>query len=169
MDATILIRAATAADAGDVARVYNHYVRETTITFEEVDVAAADIARRIGDVQAAGLPWLVAERGGAVVGYAYASKWHARTAYRFSVEVTVYVDVAHPRRGVGSRLYAEMFPMLERKGLHVLIAAIALPNEPSVGLHERFGFAPAGRFREIGFKLGRWVDVGYWQRTLSPG
>ena len=169
MDHSILIRSATAADAAAVARIYNHYVRETTITFEEVEVPAAEIARRIADVQAAGLPWLVAERGGAVLGYAYAAKWHARSAYRFSVEVTVYVDVAQPRRGVGSRLYAELFPMLEAKGMHVLIAAIALPNEPSVRLHERLGFTRVGQFRDVGFKLARWVDVGYWQRTLASG
>jgi phosphinothricin acetyltransferase len=162
----IAIRSATAADAAAVARIYNHYVRQTTVTFEEVDVRDADIARRIQDVQSASLPWLVAERGGAVMGYAYASKWHARSAYRFAVEVTVYVDVAHPRSGVGTRLYAELFPILQAKGIHVLLAAIALPNEPSIGLHERFGFAKAGRFREVGFKLDRWVDVGYWQRTL---
>jgi len=165
----IHVRPASAGDAAAVARIYNHYVRETTITFEEVDVPAAEIARRIADVQLAGLPWLVAERGGALVGYAYAAKFHARSAYRFSVEVTVYVDAAQPRRGVGSALYAALFAILRTKGIHVLIAAIALPNEPSVALHERLGFAKTGHFSEVGFKLARWVDVGYWQRMLAPG
>ena len=167
MSDALLVRSATAADAAAVARIYNHYVRATTITFEEIEVSAADLGRRIADVQSASLPWLVAERAGAVVGYAYASKWHARSAYRFSVEVTVYVDAAHPRSGVGARLYAALLPMLETKGIHVLIAAIALPNAASVGLHEKFGFAKVGEFREVGFKLGRWVAVGYWQRTIE--
>jgi phosphinothricin acetyltransferase len=160
------IRPATDADADAIARIYNHYVEHTTITFEEVAVAPAEIARRIRDVQSASLPWLVAERAGGVVGYAYAGKWHARSAYRFSVEVTVYVDVAQPRAGIGTRLYAEMFPLLQARGMHALMAGIALPNEPSVAIHERFGFTKAAHFKEVGFKLGRWVDVGYWQRML---
>jgi len=160
------IRPATDADADAIARIYNHYIEHTTITFEEVPVASAEIARRIRDVQSASLPWLVSERDGAVVGYAYAGKWHARSAYRFSVEVTVYVDAAHPRSGIGTRLYAEMFPLLQARGMHALMAGIALPNEPSIAMHERFGFSKAAHFKEVGFKLGRWIDVGYWQRML---
>lgn len=162
----ILIRSATAADAAAIARIYNHYVRETVITFEEVEVPPSEIARRIHDVQAASLPWLVAERAVEVVGYAYAAKWQSRSAYRFSAEVTVYVDVGHPRTGVGSRLYDDVFPLLRARGLHALVAGIALPNEPSVALHERFGFSQVAHFKEVGFKFGRWIDVGHWERLL---
>ncbi len=160
------IRPATDADADAIARIYNHFVEHTTVTFEEAPVAPSEIARRVREVQSAARPWLVAERGGDVVGYAYAGKWHARSAYRFSAEVTVYVDVAHPRTGIGTRLYAELFPLLQSRGMHALMAGIALPNDPSIALHERFGFTKAAHFREVGFKLGRWIDVGYWQRML---
>jgi phosphinothricin acetyltransferase len=162
----ILIRAATEADAAPVAGVYNHYVRETTITFEEEAVPAPEIARRIREVGSASLPWLIAERDATVLGYAYATRWHARSAYRFSAEITVYVDANHQRIGVGSRLYDQLFPRLQARGIRALMACIALPNEPSVALHERFGLVKVGHFKEVGFKFGQWVDVGYWQRTL---
>jgi phosphinothricin acetyltransferase len=165
-DDAIAIRPATPADAAAVARVYNHYVKETVITFEEAEVPPSEIARRIREVQSTSLPWLVAERDATVVGYAYAGKWHSRSAYRFSAEVTVYVDVGHPRTGVGSRLYGELFPLLQARGLHALMAGIALPNEPSVALHEKFGFSKVAHLEQVGFKLNRWVDVGYWQRIL---
>jgi phosphinothricin acetyltransferase len=166
LEKDMLIRAATVADAAPVAAVYNHYVRETTITFEEEDVPVPEIARRIREVGSASLPWLIAERNATVVGYAYATKWHSRSAYRFSAEITVYVDASHQRIGVGSRLYERLFPLLEARGIRAVMACIALPNEPSVALHERFGLLKVGHFKEVGFKLDRWVDVGYWQRTL---
>jgi L-amino acid N-acyltransferase YncA len=162
------IRTATVADAAAVAAVYNHYVRETVVTFEEQEVAETEIARRIADVQSASLPWLVVEEQSPprVVGYAYASRFHARSAYRFSAEITVYLDSAATGRGLGSRLYDVLFPLLVARGIHTVIAAIALPNAASVALHERRGLEKTGQFREVGFKLGRWVDVGYWQRVL---
>src|SRR5262249_55069172 len=147
--------------------IYNHYVRTTAITFEEEEVAATEVARRIGDVAAASLPWLVAERDGAVVGYAYATQWHGRSAYRFSVEITVYVDTRHTRLGVGARLYDALLPMLRERGIHAVLACISLPNEPSIALHERFGLVKIGHFEETGFKFDRWIDVGYWQRLLE--
>src|SRR5262249_26951854 len=162
----VTIRIGTAADAADVARIYNHYVAQTVITFEEEPVSSSEMARRIADVQAASLPWLVAEQDGQVVGYAYATKWKARSAYRFSVEITVYVANERARRGVGSKLYDELFPILKARDVHAVIGGIALPNQASVGLHERFGLRKVAHFHEVGFKHGRWVDVGYWQRTL---
>ncbi len=164
---SLLIRPATAADGAAVARIYNHYVRNTTVTFEEEEVPPTEIARRIGEVQAAALPWLVAARGAEVVGYAYAAKWHARSAYRYSTEITVYVADGQQRSGIGSRLYDELFPLLQARGMHAVMAVIALPNESSAALHERFGLAKVGHHTEVGFKLDRWVDVGYWQRTLA--
>jgi phosphinothricin acetyltransferase len=166
-DAGLVVRPAGAADAAAVAAVYNHYVRETTVTFEEEEVSPSEIARRIREVEAASLPWLVAERGTRLVGYAYAGKWHSRSAYRFSAEITVYVDPGHARTGVGSGLYDRLLPMLEARGIRAIMAGIALPNEPSVALHERFGLSKVAHFAEVGFKFDRWIDVGYWQRLFQ--
>lgn len=160
------IRDATPADAATIAAIYNHYVAQTVITFEEEPVPPAEMARRIAEVQAGSLPWLVVEGDDGVAGYAYASAFRTRSAYRFSAEVTIYLDPAAARRGIGTRLYDALLPLLPARGLHVAIAAIALPNAASIALHEKFGLRKVGHFPEVGFKLGRWVDVGYWQRTF---
>lgn len=168
MSGDLVIRAATAEDAGAIAAIYNHYVLETIVTFEEEPVAPEEMARRIAEVLAAGLPWLVAEEGGLAAGYAYATPWRSRFGYRFSVEVTVYTAPGHEGRGVGSRLYGQLLPLLEAKGLHASMGGIALPNDASVALHEKFGFQKVAHFRESGIKFGRWIDVGYWQLLLGP-
>ena len=162
----IVIRAVAESDASPIAEIYNHYVATTVITFEEEPVSAPEMARRIGDVASASLPWLVAEREGRVAGYAYASQWKARSAYRFSVEVTVYVHPGCPRLGIGRRLYEELLSALKPRGIHAAFGVIALPNEASVTLHERFGFAKVAHLSEVGFKFGRWIDVGYWELML---
>ena len=164
--AVMLVRSATIADAAAMARIYNHYVAETIVTFEEVAVTVDDIERRIQEVQSSSLPWLVAEQGSDIVGYAYASNWKRRYGYRFSVEVTVYLDPACARRGIGTRLYAELLPALKAAGIRVAIGGIALPNDASVLLHEKFGFEKVAHFKEVGIKFGQWIDVGYWQRSL---
>jgi L-amino acid N-acyltransferase YncA len=164
--AGVTLRAAVAADAAAIATIYNHYVTETVVTFEEERVTAPEMARRLADVSAASLPWLVAEDDVEVIGYAYAAKWKTRSGYRFSVEVTVYLAPAATRRGIGSRLYAELFSLLQERGIHAAIGGIALPNDASIALHEKFGLRKVAHFEEVGFKLGRWVDVGYWQRTF---
>jgi L-amino acid N-acyltransferase YncA len=160
------VRDAHADDAAALARIYNHYVLNTPITFEESAVTAEDMAGRVGEAQAASLPWLVAESADGVLGYAYASKWKGRCAYRFSAEVTVYVEEGGARRGVGSTLYGELLQRLRDAGLHAAMGGIALPNEASVALHEKFGFRQVAQFREVGFKQNRWIDVGYWQVLL---
>jgi L-amino acid N-acyltransferase YncA len=159
------IRDATPDDAAAIAAIYNRYVLDTTITFEEEAVTQEEMRARIAEVQTASLPWLVATDG-RLLGFAYASKWKGRCAYRFSVEVTVYLGEGAAGRGLGSRLYAELFERLRAAGMHSVLAGIALPNEPSVALHEKMGMEKVAHFGEVGFKLGRWVDVGYWQRTL---
>jgi L-amino acid N-acyltransferase YncA len=162
----VVIRPATAEDASPVAEIYNHYVRTTTVTFEEADVPAAEMARRIREVGSASLPWLVAERDAQTVGYAYATRWHPRSAYRFSAEITVYVDFRHTSTGIGSRLYDQLFPMLRARGVRAVMAGIALPNQHSAALHEKFGLSKVAHFKEVGFKFDRWIDVGYWQCVL---
>ena len=160
------IRAARASDAAAVAAIYNHYVAETAVTFEEEPVSAAEMARRIEGVLSASLPWLVAEESADIVGYAYATHWRARRAYRYSVEVTAYVARQHAGRGIGSRLYRQLFPALQARGVHAVMGGIALPNDASVALHEKFGLRKVAHFEQVGFKFSRWIDVGYWQRIL---
>lgn len=159
-------RPATTADAEWLARIYNFYVNETTVTFEEAAVSPAEMATRLREVQGASLPWLVAEQGGEVIGYAYATKWKGRCAYRFSAEVSVYLAHGLSGRGIGSTLYRHLLSELASRGIHVAIGGIALPNDASVALQQKFGFEKVAHFREVGFKLGRWVDVGYWQKIL---
>ena len=160
------IRDATAADAAALAAIYSHYIRTSTVTFEEQPVDAAEMARRIDGVRGNGLPWLVLEEAGAVVAYAYATPWKPRSAYRFSVEVTVYVaDGAH-RRGHARALYAALFERLRTLGMHAALAGVTLPNDPSIALHEAMGMRKVAHLPEVGFKFGRWLDVGYWHRVL---
>lgn len=160
------IRIAAASDAERIAEIYNHYVANTVVTFEEEPIAGDEMRRRMDDVFASSLPWLVAQSGGRIAGYAYATKWKARSAYRFSVETTVYLAAGLARKGLGSRLYEELFRLLKAKGIHAAIGGIALPNDGSVALHEKFGMRKVAHFEEVGFKFGKWVDVGYWERIL---
>ncbi|NRR32912.1 N-acetyltransferase family protein [Oxalobacteraceae bacterium] len=161
-----MIRAATSADAAAIAAIYNHYIATTTISFEEQAVDEAEMARRIEDVSAK-LPWLVCEEAGQVIGYAYATPWRVRSAYRFSVESSVYVSHAHPRKGVGLRLYQALIADLRQREIHMVIGGIAQPNPASVALHERMGFEKVAHFKQVGRKFERWVDVGYWELALS--
>ncbi len=161
-----MIRAATMADAERLAGIYNYYITDTIVTFEEEVVSASEMARRLEKVGSASLPWLVAELGGEVVGYAYAGVWNERRGYRFAAEITAYLDQAHARRGIGSKLYGELIPMLRDRGVHTIIGGIALPNPASVALHEKFGLKRVAHYREVGIKFDRWIDVGYWQAIL---
>lgn len=160
------IRPAAPSDAAAIAAIYNHYVTQTIATLEEEPVPAAEMTRRIAGIGAVALPWLVAEEGDRLVGYACATAWRSRSAYRFSAEVTVYLDPDHAGRGIGSLLYAELFPLLRARGIHAIMGGIALPNDASVALHEKHGLRKVAHFHEVGFKRDRWIDVGYWQRTL---
>jgi phosphinothricin acetyltransferase len=163
----IRIRAALATDAPAIAAIYAPFVKDSPVTFETEAPDAELIGSRIragGDLY----PWYVAEReDGAVVGYAYATRFRDRAAYRFAVETTVYVDPRAHRQGIGTRLYDRLFETLEAQGFTQAIAAITLPNEASVQLHETAGFRPAGVYRQVGYKLGAWYDVGLWQRPLA--
>ncbi|MCX7587809.1 arsinothricin resistance N-acetyltransferase ArsN1 family B [Phenylobacterium sp. 58.2.17] len=162
------VRVATLDDAAEIAAIYAPYVLETAITFEDEPPSADEMANRI----AATLPihpYLVLEEQGAVVGYAYAGAHRARAAYRWSVDVTAYAHPSAHRRGVGRALYDELLRLLTQQGFHAAFAGIALPNEKSVGLHQAMGFQPLGVYAEVGFKLGRWHDVGWWRRPLAHG
>jgi len=160
-----MLRRCTAADAAQICDIYNHYVRETVVTFEESPVPEADMARRIADISA-DLPWLVWELDGVIVGYAYASPWKTRAAYRHAVESSIYLAPQATGQGLGPKLYAALIAELRRRGLHCVIGGAALPNPASVALHERLGFAKVAEFRQVGFKFGRWIDVAYWELML---
>jgi L-amino acid N-acyltransferase YncA len=160
-----MIRSGQPSDASRIAEIYNYYVRNTVVTFEEEPISVHDMARRIASVTES-LPWLLWEAGGSILGYAYAARWNERSAYRFSVETTIYLSPDHVRQGIGMRLYDALIAELKSRKLHCAIGAIALPNEASEALHERLGFSKIGYLKDVGWKLGRWVDVGYWQRVL---
>lgn len=164
------VRDAMPQDAAQIAAIYNHYIAHTIVTFEETPTEIDAMALRITETQQQGLPWLVCVVANQVVGYAYASKWKGRCAYRYSVEVTVYLDPNHTAAGLGSTLYSALFARLTALGYHVAIAGISLPNPASIALHEKFGMRKVAHFEQVGFKFADWVDVGYWQCLLSaPG
>jgi L-amino acid N-acyltransferase YncA len=165
----MMIRPALPDDAAAIAAIYNHYILTTTISFEEDAVDAVEIARRMDAVQTASLPYLVAEDGGVVTGYAYATPWRVRRAYRSSVETSVYVQNGLHARGTGTTLYRAVLSRLAQDGYHLAIGGIAQPNPASVALHEKLGFEKVAHFREVGCKFGQWVDVAYWQLTLTTG
>jgi L-amino acid N-acyltransferase YncA len=152
-------------DAAGCAEIYAPVVAETAISFEESAPGAEEMARRMR----AGYDWLVAEESGTVIGYAYATQHRARAAYRWAVDVTAYVDPGHRRRGVARDLYAALFERLRARGYRVACAGVSLPNEASVGLHRAMGFAEVGIYRRIGWKLGKWHDVMWFQLDLAPG
>jgi len=161
----ISLRIAAPGDAWAIAAIYAPIVRETAISFETEPPSPEVMAARIEGVLKSH-PWLVAVRAGEVVGYAYAGEHAQRAAYRWSVNVTAYLAEAARRQGVGRKLYGALIPMLRAQGFRSAFAGIALPNAASVGLHEAAGFQPLGVYRDVGFKLGRWHDVGYWRLAL---
>ncbi len=160
-----MIRNAKPDDAASIAAIYNPYVEATVITFEETPLSDSEMATRIAGVMK-DYPWIVAEENGEVMGFAYANRFDARDAYRHAVETTVYVRMTRTGRGLGSRLYRALIEDLIARGYHCAVARIALPNDTSVALHEKFGFVKVAELREIGYKLDRWVDVGYWELLL---
>ena len=166
MTATDLrLRVASPVDGAALAAIYAPVVRETVISFELEPPDADEMARRV-ERTLPNHPWLVAESDGDVVGYAYATSFRARAAYRFTAEVSTYIGARARRRGVARRLNVALLELLELQRVHSVIAGVTLPNEASVALHESLGFEPVGVYREVGFKFGTWCDVGFWSRPL---
>ncbi len=162
----VTIRPASADDAAAIRAIYAPIVERTAISFEEETPSVDEMARRIAASEET-YPFLVADRLGRVEGYAYGSQLRPRAAYRWSVEVTAYVAEEVRGSGVGRALYGDLLAALARDGFHMAFAGIALPNPASVAFHEAMGFEAIGVYREVGFKLGRWHDVGWWQRDLA--
>lgn len=159
------IRSCIPQDVPAICAIYNHYIENTVITFEEIPLSVEQMRGRIeGYMQL--FPWLICEDAGEIIGYAYASKWKDRSAYKHTAEVTVYLHHKHVGKGVGRALYQELIDQLAARKMHVLLACIAVPNAASEKLHEHFGFNKVAHFTEVGFKFNRWLDVGYWQKLL---
>jgi L-amino acid N-acyltransferase YncA len=159
------IRLATERDAEQIAALYAPYVTDTVISFESVPPTADEMRRRIRDTLER-YPWVVCERQGRVLGYAYAGAHGSRAAYRWSVDVSVYVREGAHRTGVGRALYTSLFAALDLQGFYNAYAGATLPNPASVGLHEAMGFRSVGVYRGVGYKMGAWHDVGWWHLPL---
>ncbi len=161
----IAIRSATVADAARCAEIYAPFVTDSWVSFELDAPDAEEMASRIAGVLDSH-DWLVAERDGAVLGYAYGSGHRTRAAYQTSCDVAVYVDPGQARQGIGRALYEALLPRLKARKIHAAFAGIALPNEASIALHRAVGFEPVGTYREVGWKMGGWRDVAWFQRLL---
>jgi len=159
------IRLARAEDAAAIGAIYAPFVTDTETSFELVAPTMGEVAARVESTLAY-TPWLVWAEGGDVLGFAYASKHRERAAYRWSVDVSVYVHGKARRRGLGRALYTSLFALLRLQGFYAAHAGITLPNPASVGLHEAMGFRPVGVYRKVGFKMGAWHDVGWWQLPM---
>ena len=164
----LLIRTVQTLDAQSIADIYNYYITHTYITFEQDPVSAQEITTRIEETLAQQLPYLVIEdEQGELLGYAYASKWKGRCAYRFAVEVTIYLSPQATGKGCGFTLYQALFDSLKRLGYHTAIAGISLPNDASVALHKKMGMEQVAHFKQVGYKFEKWIDVGYWQLVFK--
>src|SRR3712207_3896262 len=160
-----VIRIATERDAEQVAAIYAPYVTDSIVSFETEAPSADEMRRRIeGTLER--YPWIICERQGRVLGYAYAGAHGSRAAYRWPVDVSVYVREGAHRRGVGRALYTSVFAVLDLQGFYNAYAGATLPNPASVGLHEAMGFRPVGVYRKVGYKMGAWHDVGWWHLAL---
>ena len=164
----VLVRLAGTADAAAIAELYGPYVEQSRISFEEQAPTAEEMQRRIAGEKPGFHPWLVAEEHGRLLGFASSSPFRARHAYRWSVETGIYLSADAQGRGLGRGLLSALTALLERQNYVAAIGAIALPNAPSVRLHEALGFVAAGTYRATGFKMGQWIDVGLWQKDLAP-
>jgi len=161
-----MIRAAAKQDAQSICDIYNYYVVNTVVSFEEQPVSVDEMETRIRDITSE-YPFLVIEEDGNILGFAYTNKYRDRRAYRYTAEVTIYLKDGKEGKGLGTELMRRVIEETRGKGIHTLISAIAIPNERSVAIHEKFGFEKIGHFREVGFKFDQWIDVGYWELVLK--
>ncbi len=160
-----MIRVVKPEDAYNIVLIYNHYVENTTITFETNPVPTEEMRDRIFAITEK-YPYFVYEESGEVVGYCYASLWKKKEAYRYTVESTVYIDAAFQGKGIGKMLMEKLISELRKKSFHAIIACITTPNPSSVKLHEKLGFKQVSEFREVGYKFGQWLNVGDWELLL---
>lgn len=157
-------------ETNEITNIYNYYIKNSVATFEEQQISAQTIVERIAKIQKLNLPWLVAydvQNGNEqLLGYAYASQFRERSAYRFTCETTVYLAPNKFKQGFGTDLYQVLFTELKNRGLHSAVACITIPNPQSTKFHEKMGMTKIAHFSEVGFKFGKWLDVGYWQKMF---
>jgi L-amino acid N-acyltransferase YncA len=161
-----MIRKVTFDDIQQICDIYNHYIQNTIITFEESPVSYKEMKKRIVEITSS-LPFFVYTENEEIIGYTYASKWKGRSGYRFSVETSVYLKNGQLGKGIGTKLYTALLNDLRKRNIHAVIGVIALPNQESQHLHEKFGFKKVAHFTEIGYKFNQWIDVGYWELLLK--
>ncbi|MDR1285974.1 MAG: GNAT family N-acetyltransferase [Treponema sp.] len=161
-----MIRPVRPEDAAAICGIYNYYIKNTVITFEEEPLDPSEMERRIGAVTAK-YPWFVREEKGGISGYAYLNAYRDRSAYRFAAELSIYLREDRQGEGIGTELLEHLLEAARKMKLHTVVSAVTLPNERSVALQEKFGFTPIACFTEIGFKHGRWLDVGYWELVVD--
>jgi len=169
------IRPVTEYDVADICEIYNYFVENTIISFEESSISILEMEQRIA-TQSIDYPWLVYElapaegeegKRGKVIAYAYANKWKPRCAYRFTLESTIYMSADYQEKGIGTKLYKKLLDELSTRSIRSVMAVIALPNVGSIALHEKMGFEKSAHFKEVGYKHEQWIDVGYWQKMLD--
>ncbi|MDR2621129.1 MAG: GNAT family N-acetyltransferase [Dysgonamonadaceae bacterium] len=153
-------------DAERIAEIYNYYIENTAITFDEIPVTEEKIRQKIEEILAKGYPYIVYEEDGLLTGYAYINTWRPHSAYNITLETSIYLDVQHAGKGLGTKLYEVLIEESRKINIHSLIAVISLPNDLSRRLHEKFGFRLIGNFKETGVKFGRLIDVEFWQKIL---
>ena len=163
----MIFRTVNLSDSQAIADIYNPFVNDSTVTFEEKAVSAEQISQRIEKVLDSGFPWIVLEQDGEILGYAYAGPWHTRSAYRFTAESTIYLSPDAGGKGYGLKLYRELLVKLKEQGIKNVMGVVALPNLPSVKLHQSLGFTKVGEFNNIGVKFERQISVSYWQLELG--
>ena len=161
-----MIRTINLEDASAIAAIYNYYIKETVVTFEEDLINEAEVKNRIEKVTQK-FPWIVFEKDGEILGYAYANTWRERIAYRFSVEVSVYLNHEIRGKGIGQQLYSHLLETLKKEGYQQILGGITLPNSESEKFHEKFGFKKASHYKKVGFKFDQWHDVGFYQLDFS--
>ncbi len=161
-----MVRRVKLEDANQLVEIYNHYILNSVVTFEEACIDCTEMKNRILSMTSK-YPWLVYEKEGEIMGYAYACEWKSRTAYKRTVESTIYLKQGEMNKGIGSSLYKELICQLSDMGIHAIIGGISLPNEPSIYLHEKFGFEKVAQFKEVGHKFKKWIDVGYWELIID--
>lgn len=161
-----MIRTVEWEDVKRITEIYNYYIRETIITFEEEEISAEEMKRRIGLILDRNYPFIVHEENDKITGYAYLNNWRSRPAYNITLETSIYIDKDCCGKGIGTKLYAALIDRTKEMNLHSLIGGISLPNEASRNIHRKFGFELVGNFKESGLKFGKLIDVEFWQLML---
>jgi phosphinothricin acetyltransferase len=162
-----MIRPVKKSDAVSITTIYNYYIKNSVVTFEEMPLSIHEMEARILKIGAQ-YPWLVWEEPDGIAGYAYVNTWKDKSAYRYAAELSIYVRHDSRGKGIGRELLSGLLEEVRKTNIHALVSGITLPNDASVALHERFGFTQIACFKEIGFKAGKWQDVGYWELTVPP-